>query len=72
LNWNSAKPPSTSVKTFGASTRRTPRKGAASTAGREYEETQYTIAEWNRQDSLKNKLAIAELAALLTGGNGNG
>lgn len=40
--------------------------------GCEYEETQYTIAEWNRQDSLKNKLAIAELAALLTGGNGNG
>ena len=40
--------------------------------GWEYEETQYTIAEWNRQDSLKNKLAIAELAALLTGGNGNG
>ena len=40
--------------------------------GWEYEETQYTIAEWNRQDSSKNKLAIAELAALLTGGNGNG
>ena len=40
--------------------------------GWEYEETQYTIAEWNRQDSLKNKLAIAERAALLTGGNGNG
>ena len=40
--------------------------------GWEYEETQYTIAEWNRQDSLNNKLAIAELAALLTGGNGNG
>lgn len=40
--------------------------------GWEYEETQYTIAEWYKQDSIKNKLAIAELAELLAGGGNNG
>lgn len=40
--------------------------------GWEYEETQYTYAEWYKQDSIKNKLAIAELAELLAGGTTNG
>lgn len=44
----------------------------ASFHGWEYEETQYTIAEWYKQDSIKNKLAIAELAGLLAGGGNNG
>lgn len=39
--------------------------------GWEYDETEYTIAEWNKQDSIKTKLAIAELAALITGGTVN-
>lgn len=40
--------------------------------GWEYDETQYTIAEWHKQDSIKNKLAIAELVALIAGGQNNG
>lgn len=40
--------------------------------GWEYDETQYTYAEWYKQDSMKNKLAIAELAELLAGGKANG
>lgn len=40
--------------------------------GWEYEETEYTYAEWYKQDSIKNKLAIAELAELLAGGKANG
>lgn len=40
--------------------------------GWEYDETQYTIAEWHKQDSINNKLAIAELAALIAGGQNNG
>lgn len=40
--------------------------------GWEYDETQYTIAEWHKQDSINNKLAIAELAALIAGGQSNG
>ena len=40
--------------------------------GWEYEETQYTYSEWYKQDSMKNKLAIAELAELLAGGKANG
>ncbi len=37
-------------------------------SGWEYEENQYTIAEWYRKDSLDNKLAIAELAETVVGG----
>lgn len=37
-------------------------------SGWEYEETQYTIAEWYQKDSLDNKLAIAELAEAVAGG----
>lgn len=40
--------------------------------GWEYDETQYTIAEWYKYDSINNKLAIAELAALVAGGQSNG
>lgn len=40
--------------------------------GWEYDETQYTYAEWYKQDSMKNKLAIVELAELLAGGKANG
>lgn len=40
--------------------------------GWEYEETKYTYTEWYKQDSIKNKLAIAELAELLAGGEANG
>lgn len=40
--------------------------------GWEYEETQYTYSEWYKQDSMKNKLAIAELAELIAGGKANG
>lgn len=40
--------------------------------GWEYDETQYTHTEWYKQDSIKNKLAIAELAELLAGGKANG
>lgn len=40
--------------------------------GWEYDETQYTIEEWYKHDSLNNKLAIAELAALIAGGTDNG
>lgn len=40
--------------------------------GWEYDETTYTYAEWYKQDSIKNKLAIAELAELLAGGKANG
>ena len=40
--------------------------------GWEYEETQYTYAEWYKQDSIKNKLAIAELAGLIAEGKANG
>lgn len=40
--------------------------------GWEYEETQYTYSEWYKQDSTKNKLAIAELAELIAGGKANG
>lgn len=40
--------------------------------GWEYDEEQYTIAEWYKQDSIKNKLAIAELAELIAGGESNG
>ena len=40
--------------------------------GWEYDETQYTITEWHKQDSINNKLAIAELAALIAGGQNNG
>lgn len=40
--------------------------------GWEYDETKYTYAEWYKQDSIKNKLAIAELAGLITGGSNNG
>ncbi len=40
--------------------------------GWEYDETQYTIEEWYKYDSLNNKLAIAELAALIAGGSDNG
>lgn len=39
-------------------------------SGWEYEETQYTYPEWYRKDSLENKLAIAELAETIAGGNG--
>ncbi len=39
--------------------------------GWEYDETQYPIAEWYKQDGIKTKLAIAELAALITGGTDN-
>lgn len=40
--------------------------------GWEYDETKYTYAEWYKQDSIKNKLAIAELAGLIAGGSNNG
>lgn len=40
--------------------------------GWEYEETKYTYAEWYKQDSIKNKLAIAELAGLIAEGKANG
>ena len=40
--------------------------------GWEYEETPYTYAEWYKQDSIKNKLAIAELAGLIAEGKANG
>ncbi len=36
--------------------------------GWEYNETQYTFAEWYQKDSLENKLAIAELAETILGG----
>lgn len=41
-------------------------------SGWEYEETQYTLDEWYRKDSLDNKLAIAELAEAILGGGNNG
>ncbi|MCM1232829.1 MAG: hypothetical protein NC184_05740 [Roseburia sp.] len=40
--------------------------------GWEYDEEQYDITEWYKQDSIKNKLAIAELAELIAGGTDNG
>lgn len=39
--------------------------------GWEYDEIQYTIAEWYKHDSINNKLAIAELAAIVAGGQSN-
>lgn len=40
--------------------------------GWEYEETQYTLADWYKKDSINNKLAIAELAEIIAGGGSNG
>jgi len=37
--------------------------------GWEYEETQYTYPEWHKKETLANKLAIAELAEAVLGGN---
>lgn len=39
--------------------------------GWEYDETQYTITEYYKHDSINNKLAIAELAAIVAGGQSN-
>lgn len=36
--------------------------------GWEYDETEYTLEEWYKKDSIENKLAIAELAELIVGG----
>lgn len=40
-------------------------------SGWEYEEEQYTYEAWHLKDSLDNKLAIAELAELIAGGDPN-